>query len=78
MSKTRTTAGELIAMLSELDPGTHVYVDIGSYDWEESDAIELRTTQGSIYGNKNNGDVHLTGLKAEDVERSNTIEGETL
>ncbi|MGP9528595.1 hypothetical protein [Glutamicibacter sp. AOP5-A2-18] len=78
MSKTRTTAGELIAMLSELNPDTHVYVDIGSYDWEESDAIELRTNQGRVYGNKNNGDVHLTGLKAEDVEWSNTIEGEAL
>lgn len=78
MSKTRTTAGELIAMLSELEPNTHVYVDIGSHDWEESDAIELRTTQGSVYGNKRNGDVHLAGLTAEDVEWRNTIEGEAL
>lgn len=78
MSKTRTTAGELIAMLSELDPDTHVYVDIGSYDWEESDAIELRATQGSVYGNKRNGDVHLSGVLKEDVEWRNTIEGEVL
>lgn len=79
MSKTRTTAGELIAMLSELDPNTHVFVDIGMHDWEHSDAIELQPINPDDWLHKEKpGAVHLTGLDKWQAERRNTIQGETL
>lgn len=78
MSKSRTTAGELIAMLSELDPDTHVFVDIGWHDWGHSDAIELIPVEDESVIDGKTGAVHLCGLDEWDVKRANTIQGETL
>lgn len=79
MSKTRTTAGELIAMLSELDPNTHVFVDIGNHDWEHSEAITLRPVESDDWlHNDKPGAVHLAGLDKWEAEYQNTIEGEML
>lgn len=79
MSKTRTTAGELIAMLSELDPSTHVFVDIGNHDWEHSEVIMLRQVQSEDWlHNQKPGAVHLAGIDKWEAEYQNTIEGEML
>jgi len=56
-----TTAGDLIAMLQKLPPETHVYVDIGSYDWSHSHRIELTETATDTYPEKA-GAYHLSGL----------------
>lgn len=55
-----TTAADLIAMLEKLPPETHVYVDIGSYDWSESHRIELMPAPDH-YPEKA-GAYHLRGL----------------
>lgn len=55
-----TTAGDLIAMLQKLPPDTHVYVDIGSYDWDQSHRIEVIPAP-SDYRDKA-GAYHLRGM----------------
>lgn len=63
MSESRTTAAELIAMLSELDPDTHVFVDVGWYDWGDSNTIVLDLIAEGDYPTSKVGAVHLRGIE---------------
>lgn len=61
-TKPRTTAAELIEMLQTLPPDTHVFVDIGMYDWEYSDKIYLSKFEDKMLGPDKMGAFHLSGV----------------
>ena len=60
----RTTAAELIEMLQELPPETHVFVDIGVFDWEVSDIIRPQKIEDERSVGGKVGAFHLTGYTA--------------
>lgn len=60
--KNRTTAAELIEMLQTLPPETHVFVDIGTYDWDYSDKIYLTKFEDSVLDPEKKGAFHLSGV----------------